>query len=100
MKVSNLHGTLPDRKLTWRKVRGETFGIAANEKHKFYYVKDMEPSEALFLKIFDSRGQGQPKGREGVAIGSAHTAFFDEQTPKDAPGRQSIEVRCLVFYDD
>jgi len=28
-----------------------------------------------------------------------HTAFKDEATPKDAPGRQSIEVRCLVFYE-
>lgn len=81
-------------------VKGETYGIAPSESHKFYYMKDMTPDEALFLKIFDSRGQGQPGGTEGVAIGSAHTAFEDVNTPKGAKGRQSIEVRCLVFYDE
>jgi len=79
--------------------RGETYGIAPNESHKFYYYKDMTPDEAMFLKIFDSKGQGLPGGREGVAIGSAHTAFVDPDTPKEAKGRQSIEVRCLVFYE-
>jgi len=80
--------------------RGETYGIAPNEKHKFYYYKDMTPEEAMCLKIFDSRGQGLPNGKEGIAIGSAHTAFIDPATPQDAKGRQSIEVRCLVFYDE
>jgi len=80
--------------------RGETYGIAPNEKHKFYYYKDMTPEEAMFLKIYDSRGQGLPGGKEGVAVGSAHTAFIDPATPKEAKGRQSVEVRCLVFYDD
>lgn len=79
--------------------RGETYGIAPNEAHKFYYYKDMKPEEAMFLKIFDSRGQGLPGGKDGVAVGSAHTAFIDPATPADAKGRQSIEVRCLVFYE-
>jgi hypothetical protein len=81
-------------------VKGETYGIAPSDSHKFYYMKDMTPEEAMFLKIFDSRGQGQPGGKAGVAIGSAHTAFEDVNTPKGTKGRQSIEVRCLVFYDE
>ncbi len=28
-----------------------------------------------------------------------HTAFEDPTTPKDAPLRESIELRLLVFYD-
>ncbi|TKA63591.1 hypothetical protein B0A49_09383 [Cryomyces minteri] len=62
-------------------VNGETFAVAPNEKHKFFYVKDMTPEEAMFIKWFDSR------------------AFIDPQTPDDAPGRQSIELRCLMFYE-
>lgn len=80
-------------------VKGETMGVAANDNHRFYYQKDMTPDEVLLLKCFDSYGQGMPNGRNGIAVRTPHTAFDDPQTPKDAPGRQSIEVRCLVFYE-
>ncbi len=80
-------------------IKGETYGVAPNEGHRFYYVKDMTPEEAMFIKCFDSRGQGMPLGREGLARCTPHTAFVDPETPKDASGRQSIEVRCLVFYE-
>lgn len=79
-------------------VKGEVYNIAPNEKHRFYYVKDMRPDEAMFLKCFDSRSQTMT-GTSGIAHGAGHTAFVDPQTPEDAPGRQSIEVRCLVFYE-
>jgi len=80
-------------------VRGETLGVAPNERHKFYYMKDMTPDEVMLLKCFDSRGEGMPGGVKGLAVRTPHTAFVDPSTPKDAPGRQSIEVRCLVFYE-
>ncbi|TKA77036.1 hypothetical protein B0A49_02217 [Cryomyces minteri] len=80
-------------------VKGETFAVAPNEKHKFFYMKDMTPEEAMFIKCFDSRGQGLPEGVKGLARCTPHTAFVDPQTPDDAPGRQSIELRCLVFYE-
>lgn len=80
-------------------VKGETLGVAANENHKFYYVKDMTPDEVMLLKCFDSKGQGLPGGWDGEAVRTPHTAFIDPQTKADAPGRQSIEVRCLVFYE-
>lgn len=80
-------------------VRGETLGVAPNESHKFYYMKDMTPDEVMLLKCFDSRGEGMPGGIQGLAVRTPHTAFVDPNTPKDAPGRQSIEVRCLVFYE-
>lgn len=80
-------------------VRGETMGVASNETHKYYYQKDMTTDEVLFLKCFDSYGEGLPNGKKGLAVGTPHTAFSDPQTPADAPGRQSIEVRCLVFYE-
>ncbi|OTA61193.1 hypothetical protein K449DRAFT_383291 [Hypoxylon sp. EC38] len=80
-------------------VRGETMSVAPSETHKFYYQKDMTPDEVLLLKCYDSWGEGQPHGKDGIAVRTPHTAFIDPQTPPDAPGRQSIEVRCLVFYD-
>lgn len=80
-------------------VKGETMGVAFNEDQRFYYLKDMRPEEVMLLKCYDSWGEGQPEGRKGVAVRTPHTAFVDPETPGDAPGRQSIEVRCLVFYE-
>lgn len=79
-------------------VKGETFAVAPSEEHKFFYVKDMTPDEVMFIKCFDSRSQTHA-GIEGVAHCTPHTAFVDPATPAEAPGRQSIEVRCLVFYE-
>lgn len=79
--------------------RGETLAVAPNEKHRFCYVKDMTPDEVMLLKCYDSFGDGEPQGRSGLAARAPHTAFTDPETPADAPPRQSIEVRCLVFYE-
>lgn len=79
-------------------VKGETYGVAPSDNHKFYYMKDMTPDEAMFIKCFDSWGQNVG-GTPGLASLTPHTAFVDPNSPADAPGRQSIEVRCLVFYE-
>lgn len=84
---------------TGYEVKGETLGVAPNENHRFYYVKDMTPDETMLLKCYDSRGEGEPLGKQGLATRTPHTAFVDPKTPADAPGRQSIEVRCLIFYE-
>lgn len=94
--------TLPD-KSKWDstegyEVRGETYNVQPNDKHKFYYVKDMTPDEVMFIKCFDSDSEGVA-GNKGVAGFTPHTAFTDPNTPADAKPRQSIEVRALVFYD-
>ena len=34
-----------------------------------------------------------------VAVFTPHIGFEDPTTPKDAPFRESIELRALVFYD-
>ncbi|KAI0105648.1 methyltransferase [Nemania sp. FL0031] len=81
-------------------VRGETMGVLANENHRFYYVKDMTPEEVLLLKCYDSWGEGEPKGKKGLAVRTPHTAFEDPATPADAKPRESIEVRALVFYEE
>jgi len=79
--------------------KGETFAVAPSDRHKFYYLKDMTPEEVMLLKCFDSAGEGESLGKSGLAVRTPHTAFVDPNTPESAPGRQSIEVRCLVFYE-
>ncbi|KAI1161463.1 methyltransferase [Nemania serpens] len=80
--------------------RGETMGVLANADHRFYYVKDMTPDEVLLLKCYDSWGEGEPGGKNGLAVRTPHTAFEDPDTPADAKPRWSIEVRALVFYEE
>jgi hypothetical protein len=50
-------------------------------------------NDAMFNYSHDSIQDGS------VAIFTPHTGFFDPLTPADAPPRQSIELRALVFYD-
>ncbi|CAI7621876.1 unnamed protein product [Penicillium viridicatum] len=72
-------------------VKGETYAIAPNEGHRFFYAKDMTPEEVMFIKCFDSRSHTMTEGKTDIAHGSGHTAFVDPQTPAGSPGRQSIE---------
>jgi hypothetical protein len=69
----------------------EVFNVAHNPAHKWYYASDMEPDEALLIKCFDSK-------LDGRARRTPHTAFQMEGDCGDP--RESIEVRCLVFWED
>ena len=78
---------------------GQIYSVYQNKNHKFYYVKDMMPEEVMFIKCFDSQSIPCVDEACGIAPFAPHTAFDDPLTPAGAKGRQSIEVRCLVFYD-
>jgi len=67
------------------------YSVAYSPGHRWYYVPDMMPDEALLLKNYDSQV-------EGVARFSPHTAFQDPTTPANALPRASIELRCLVIW--
>ncbi|KAF4974784.1 hypothetical protein FZEAL_8361 [Fusarium zealandicum] len=74
--------------------QGWTAAIQQNPEQKWYYLSGMTGSERLLLECFDSeslRPGAQIKGRV------PHTAFEDPRTRPDAEGRESIEVRALVF---
>ncbi|KAK4501078.1 hypothetical protein PRZ48_006884 [Zasmidium cellare] len=58
--------------------------------HRWYYASKMTPDEALLLKIFDSR-------LDGTARRTPHTAFKCEED--HGPTRESLETRCLVFWE-
>ncbi|KAK7052408.1 hypothetical protein R3P38DRAFT_3386819 [Favolaschia claudopus] len=72
---------------------GETYQVKYNEKHKWKYFSNVTPEEGILIKCYDSVQDGS------VALYTPHTAFSDPLTPTDAPLRESIEVRALVFYD-
>ncbi|KAI6112232.1 hypothetical protein EDD16DRAFT_1603571 [Pisolithus croceorrhizus] len=58
------------------------------------YKSAMDPEDIILFKCSDSIQDGS------VATFVAHTSFEDPKTPKDAPFRESIELRALVFYDE
>ncbi|KAF9528004.1 hypothetical protein CPB83DRAFT_855172 [Crepidotus variabilis] len=72
---------------------GEIMGVNYSEKMKWRYLRGMTPDEIVLIKCFDSLQDGK------TAVFTPHTGFKDPSTPVDAPLRESIEVRALVFYD-
>ncbi|SKA20607.1 hypothetical protein SAMN02745126_04128 [Enhydrobacter aerosaccus] len=70
---------------------GETYSVTYNPAHRWYYVPQMRTGEALLLKCSDTSTQVPARF-------TPHTAFVDPTAPADAPPRESIEVRTLVFH--
>jgi hypothetical protein len=70
---------------------GETYSVKYNPDHQWFYVPKMTVDEVLLLKCFDSRTDGRARF-------APHSAFADPTTPPDAPPRESIELRTLVFH--
>jgi hypothetical protein len=77
--------------LVYRDRVGEVYAITYNPEHQWFYFPQMQSDEALFIKCFDS-------AEDGRARFAAHTGFDDPTSPPDAPPRESIELRTLVFY--
>jgi hypothetical protein len=77
--------------LVYRDKVGEVYRFTYNPKHRWFYFPRLERNEAILLKCYDSK-------EDGRARFSAHTAFDDPNSGPDAPPRESIEVRALVFW--
>ena len=60
-----------------------------NPNHKWYYLSNQTVDEVALIKCYDSDVSG--------ARFTPHTGFVDDTSPPEAPHRESIEVRCLVF---
>lgn len=84
------HDLLPSD-LVYRDWTGETYSVAYNPVHRWYWFPYQTPSEATLLKIYDS-------ATDGRARLTAHTAFDDPSTALSAPVRRSIEIRAIVFW--
>jgi len=85
-------GDLVASDLVYQHRVGETYAVKFNPFHRWFYVPQMQPDEALLLKCFDS-------ATDGRARFAPHTAFEDPTAPADAPPRESIEIRTLVFHE-
>ena len=59
--------------------------------HKWWYLSEMRPDEVVLVKCFDSKVDGRVRR-------APHSAFEDERY-KDGEARESLEVRCLVFWE-
>ena len=71
---------------------GQTYAVAYNPQHKWFWFPHQARNEALVFKVFDSD--------ESVPTRfTAHSAFADPNTPPNAPARESIETRTFAFWD-
>jgi hypothetical protein len=70
---------------------GETYNVRFGAAHRWYYAPRMRPDEILLLKCTDSR-------TDVAARFTPHSAFLEPDAPADAPTRESIELRMLVFH--
>jgi hypothetical protein len=70
---------------------GQTYQIAYNPDHEWYYFPRMARDEALVFKVYDS-------AKDGRARFTAHSAFVDPTSPPDAAPRESIEMRTIAFF--
>jgi len=86
-------GDLVPTTLSYPDRDGETFSVRWSERHAWKYLRGMQIDEGVLIKCADSIDDGS------VARLTPHSAFVDPSTPKNAPGRQSIELRALVFYE-
>jgi hypothetical protein len=77
--------------LYYRDRTGELYLVQESSRHRWAYFSEMDRSEALVFKQYDSQVNG-------VARFTPHCAFDLPDIAPDAPLRQSIEIRCLVTY--
>lgn len=78
---------LGDVELRYSDRTGVTASVQNTDGQRWLYWSGVDDNERLFLQCFDSKtGSRLP-----------HSAFVDPRSSPDAKGRESIEVRALVF---
>ncbi|KAH6847906.1 hypothetical protein B0I37DRAFT_153892 [Chaetomium sp. MPI-CAGE-AT-0009] len=74
---------------------GQTAAIRYDAGQEWYYLSGMTGAERILLECFDSEALKEGSEVKGGRV--PHTAFEDPRTRVGAEGRESIEVRALVF---
>lgn len=74
---------------------GQTAGVRYKPDQQWHYWSGMTNNERLLLECFDSEALKEGTKVQGGRV--PHTAFVDPRSPAGAKGRESIEVRALVF---
>jgi len=80
--------------LIYRDRSGQTYSVTHDPAHRWLYFSGMRKDEAILMKCFDS------EERPGAVRWSAHCGFVDPRTPPGAPQRESIDARCIAFFDE
>ncbi|WRT66066.1 uncharacterized protein IL334_003018 [Kwoniella shivajii] len=74
---------------------GPLYHFFHNEQQKWYYIPNQTPSDALWIRCFDSK--------KGTAAYAPHVAvqetWGDEVPPEEQQTRVSIEVRLFLFFE-
>ena len=76
--------------IIYPKKRSESWTVKPNPAHRWYFKYAQKPDEVVLIKCFDTE--------MSVARRVPHCAVEDP-TEVDNECRESVEVRCLVFYD-
>jgi hypothetical protein len=76
--------------LVYKHVRGETSRVEFKPEHRWYYFSEQQREEVLLIRVHDSEDDGRARL-------SFHTSF-ENPLAENAPPRESIEVRTLVFF--
>ncbi|HEY7608519.1 MAG TPA: CmcJ/NvfI family oxidoreductase [Alphaproteobacteria bacterium] len=77
--------------LIYRDRIGETYALAHNSAHRWYYFPRLGTDEAVLIKCYDSASDGRARF-------AAHGAFDDPTSPANARPRESIEARTIAFF--
>ena len=85
----NVSNDLVPVRLIYPHRNGSNYSVKYNPEHKWYYLSNQTPDEVILIKCYDSEVDR--------ARLTPHSAFVDTSSPADAPQRQSIEIRALVF---
>lgn len=89
--TTQVPGDLLPMDLKYRERTGEIHVMRPNPGHRWFYFPDMEASQALLLKTYDSETDGRARFM-------FHSAFEHPDTRPDAVARESIEVRTMAFF--
>jgi len=89
---SDFHGVDPKSNYKYS-IKQYRLNEKNSDAHRWYYFPNMTKSEAILFKQWDS----DPERETNLCF---HSAFEDPTTPKDAPSRQSIEIRMMAFFPD
>lgn len=69
----------------------EVYGVAYNPAHRWYYMSDMRPDDAICFKLYDSADERQRY--------VPHTAFSLPDPAQPVLPRESFEIRLMVSYE-
>lgn len=71
--------------------RRESWTVKPNPEHQWYFKYQQQPDEVVLIKCFDSNSSAE------MARRAPHCAVEDPDA-KEGEWRESVEVRCLVFW--